>query len=260
MRRYLVAGNWKMNLDLPAARALVRLLREGLASRPAVPDRVEVVICPSFIYLFPIAKAVDGCPIGFGAQDLYPEPAGAYTGEVSAAMVAETGAGYVILGHSERRHVISHLEDDWLIHRKVTAALSANLVPILCVGETLAERDAGRTLDVLSFQVTAALVGIELPAPDRLIIAYEPVWAIGTGRNASPEQAQQAHAHIRTLLRDRFGDAAAGVRILYGGSLRPDNAREIFAQPDVDGGLVGGASLKAESFLGVIDAAISAAG
>ena len=260
MRSYLVAGNWKMNLDLTAARALVRELREGLASRPAVPQRVEVAICPAFIYLFPIAKAVDGCPIDFGAQDLYPEPAGAYTGEVSAAMVAETGARYVILGHSERRHVISHLEDDWLIHRKLIAALDAKLTPILCVGETLAERDAGKTLDVLTFQLTAATVGLRADAIRRLIIAYEPVWAIGTGRNATPQQAQEAHRHLRTLLAERFGtDAADAVRILYGGSLKPDNAGEIFAQPDVDGGLVGGASLKSDSFLGIIDAAIAAA-
>ena len=260
MRRYLVAGNWKMNLDLPAARALVRELREGLAGRPAVPERVEVAICPSFIYLFPIAKAVDGCPIEFGAQDLYPEPKGAYTGEVSAAMVAETGARYVILGHSERRHVISHLEDDWLIHRKLRAALDAKLTPILCVGETLAQREAGTTFEVLSFQLAAATVGLDAEAVRRLVIAYEPVWAIGTGHNATPQQAQEAHEHLRRVLAERFGDVAGEVRILYGGSLKPQNAGEIFAQPDVDGGLVGGASLKSESFLGILDAAIAAAG
>lgn len=260
MRRPLVAGNWKMNLSLAEARALVADIRAGLEAIRGATERVDVAVCPPFTYLFPVAKASAGSPIAFGAQNLYHEPSGAFTGEVSAAMVAETGARYVILGHSERRHTIGHHEDDWMINRKVRAALAAKLTPILCVGETLAERQAGRTLEVLTFQLTADLVGVELNSPDQLVIAYEPVWAIGTGHNATPQQAQQAHAHLRAALRQQFGRLADGVRILYGGSVKAENAREIMGQPDVDGGLIGGASLKAESFLGIIRAALATSG
>ncbi|RMF84672.1 MAG: triose-phosphate isomerase [Planctomycetota bacterium] len=260
MRKPLIAGNWKMNLDLPQARALIQGLRGGLEAAGEQIKAVEVAVCPSFIYLFPVAKAIDGSGIRLGAQDLYYEPNGAFTGEVSAAMVAETGARYVIIGHSERRHTIGHLEDDWMINRKLKAASAAGLTPILCVGETLAERDADRTLEALSFQVTAGLNEAEIEDASELVVAYEPVWAIGTGRNATPQQAQEAHAHIRKTMRNVIGPLADDVRVLYGGSLKPDNAKEILSQPDVDGGLVGGASLKPDSFLGIIEAALATVG
>ncbi|MFQ5805577.1 MAG: triose-phosphate isomerase [Phycisphaerae bacterium] len=260
MRRPLVAGNWKMNLNLAEARQLVAGVRAGLEALGPTATKVEVAICPTSIYLFPMAAALDGSDIRLGAQDLYYETKGAFTGEVSAAMVAETGARYAILGHSERRHTIGHLEDDQTIHRKLKAALAAGLTPILCVGETLPERESGQTLDVLTFQLTAALVGVELPSAERLVIAYEPVWAIGTGHNATPQQAQEAHAHLRGRLRELAGAMAEGVRILYGGSVKPDNAAGLMTQPDVDGGLIGGASLKADAFLGIIRATLAAAG
>jgi triosephosphate isomerase len=260
MRRPLVAGNWKMNLNLAQARELVASIRAGLAAIGPTAKKIEVAVCPPAIYLFPLADAVAGSDIRLGAQNLYYEPKGAFTGEVSAAMVAETGARYAILGHSERRHTIGHLEDDQMIQRKLKAALAAGLTPILCVGETLAERDAEQTLDVLTFQLTAALIEVDLNSAEQLVVAYEPVWAIGTGRNASPEQAQEAHVHLRGRLRELAGGVADEIRILYGGSVKPDNARDLMSQPDVDGGLIGGASLKADAFLGIIKATLAAAG
>jgi triosephosphate isomerase len=256
MRRLLVAGNWKMNLNISGAESLIRELLAGLRELPC--DRVDVVVCPPFVYLFPVAQLLRQTTVGLGAQDLYFEPQGAFTGEVSGPMIAETGAKYVIIGHSERRHTIGHLEDDRMVNLKLRAAQKAGLTPILCVGETLAERQAGQTLDVLTFQLTAGLVNIMLERPDDLVIAYEPVWAIGTGHNATPQQAQEAHAHLRRELRRLAGPIAESVRILYGGSIRPENAGELMSQPDVDGGLVGGASLKAASFLKIIRAALAA--
>lgn len=255
MRTPLVAGNWKMNLDLRGARTLVADVRAGVG---AITGACEVAVCPPSIYLFPVAKALDGSPIALGAQNLYHEPSGAFTGEISPAMVKETGARYVILGHSERRHTIGHHEDDYMINLKCRAAQAAGLTPILCVGETLAQRDAGRTLDVLTFQLRAGVTGLKLEKPDHLVVAYEPVWAIGTGRNATSEQAQEAHAHLRTELKAVAAVAADSIRILYGGSVKPDNANAIMSQPDVDGALVGGASLKADSFLGIIAATAAA--
>ena len=259
MRRPLVAGNWKMNLDLARGRELVAGVRSGLEAA-GVRDRVEVAICPPAVYLFPLAEALRGSPIRLGAQDAYYEPSGAFTGEVSAAMIAECGARYVIIGHSERRHTIGHLEDDRMVNLKLKAVRQAGLVPILCVGETLDERKAGQTLDLLTFQLTAGLLGVELRGPDDLVIAYEPVWAIGTGQTATALQAQEAHAHLRARLRELAGQVAEGVRILYGGSVKPENAVEIMRQPDVDGGLIGGASLKADSFVGIVRAALARTG
>jgi len=256
MRRPLIAGNWKMNSTLAPARELVAAIRSGLTAEAA--RRCEVVVCPPFVYLFPLAELLRGGPVGWGAQNLYFEPQGAFTGEVSAPMIAETGAQYVIVGHSERRHTIGHHEDDRMVNLKVRAAQQAGLTPILCVGETLDERQAGQTLDVLTFQLTAGLVGAAGRKASDLVVAYEPVWAIGTGHNATPAQAQEAHAHLRATLRQLVGDAADEIRILYGGSVKPDNAPAILAQPDVDGGLIGGASLQAESFLGIIRAALAA--
>jgi triosephosphate isomerase len=257
MRRPLIAGNWKMNLDLSQGRKLVAAIIAGLEEE-AKAGSVEIVCCPPAVYLFPLAETVRGTPVLLGAQDAYFESSGAFTGEVAAPMVAETGARFVIVGHSERRHTIGHLEDDWMVNRKAIAVRAAGMTPILCVGETLGERDANQTLEVLTFQITAGLVGFNVLSGQDLVIAYEPVWAIGTGRNATPPQAQEAHAHIRTCLRKLCGRVADEVRILYGGSLKPETAREIMAQPDVDGGLVGGASLKADSFLGIVRAALAA--
>ncbi len=259
MRRPFVAGNWKMNLNLPQARELVAGVAEGLAAA-GVGERVEVAVCPPAIYLFPIRKAIEGTPIRMGGQNIYQEPNGAFTGEVSAEMVVETGARYVIIGHSERRHTIGHHEDDRMLNLKVRAARRAGLTPILCVGETLDERKAGQTMDVLTFQLVADLVGVEVRSSAELVVAYEPVWAIGTGQNATPEQAQEAHAHIRGQLRRQIGPVADEIRILYGGSVKPDNAGDIFRQPDVDGGLIGGASLKVDSFVGIVRAALARIG
>jgi len=255
VRRPLVAGNWKMNLDLPSARTLVGAIREGLDA--AVAQRVEVLVCPPAVYLFPLNEALRGCPVRLGAQNLYHEASGAFTGELSGAMLAEAGAKYVIIGHSERRHTIGHLEDDRMVNLKLKAARRAGLTPIVCVGETLSERKSESTLEVLTFQLTAALVGVSVQTPEDLVIAYEPVWAIGTGHNATPQQAQEAHAHLRARLRELVGDVSQEVRILYGGSVTPQNAADIMRQPDVDGGLIGGASLKADSFLAIIRAALA---
>lgn len=257
MRRPFVAGNWKMNLSLALGRDLITSLRAGL-DQLGSGDRVEVAVCPPLVYLVPFAEALRGTRIQLGAQNLYHEASGAFTGEVAAEMIAETGARYVIIGHSERRHTIGHHEDDRMINLKVRAARRAGLIPILCVGETLDERKAGQTFDVLTFQLTAGLVGVNVGHGQDLVVAYEPVWAIGTGQNATPEQAQEAHLHLRTHLRALVGAVADDVRILYGGSVKPDNAGELMRQADVDGGLIGGASLKAESFLGIIKAALAA--
>ncbi len=250
MRRPLIVGNWKMNLDLAGVRSLISGLRAGLdAFRGA-----DLAVCPPFVYLLPTAKALDGSPMRLGAQNLYHEASGAFTGEVSAAMLSDAGCNYVIIGHSERRHTIGHHEDDAMVNQKLHAALAAKLTPIVCVGETLEERKANKTHSVLAFQTLAALVGVAADAARSIVIAYEPVWAIGTGQNATPEQAQDAHRHIRGLLRSSLGSVADEIRILYGGSVKPDNAAAIGAQPDVDGGLIGGASLKADSFTAIAQA------
>jgi triosephosphate isomerase (TIM) len=225
MRRPLIAGNWKMNLNTAQARELITQTRDGLTRLGERGKRVEVAICPPSIYLVTAAKYAEGSEIHLGAQNIYFEPKGAFTGEISAGMVAETGARFVILGHSERRHTIGHHEDDRMINRKVKATLAAGMVPILCVGETLAERDAQETLDVLTYQLVAGLIGVKLDSAERLVVAYEPVWAIGTGRNATPQQAQEAHAHLRAELRKLYGGLADSIRILYGGSVKADNAR-----------------------------------
>jgi len=263
MRRPFVAGNWKMNLNLASARALVGELREKLGSSPPL----DIAICPPCLYLFPVQKAIEGSPMQLGAQNCWSEPKGAFTGEVSAAMVKEAGCRYVILGHSERRHTIGAKDDsgrvwgesDAMIAAKAKAVMSEGLVPIVCVGETLRERDGGETDAVLSRQIAGSLAGLKPSAADQIVIAYEPVWAIGTGRNATPQQAQEAHRHIRSLLGGQFGgQLAEDIRIQYGGSVKPDNAEELMRCPDVDGALVGGASLKASDFVGIIDGCVRA--
>lgn len=256
MRRPFVAGNWKMNLNLAKGKELVEGIQKGLDASPAA----DVAVCPPYVYLHAVAQQCQGSPVAVGAQDLYFETSGAYTGEVCADMLVDVGCKYVIIGHSERRHTISHHEDDRMMNLKVRAAQAAGLIPILCVGETIDQRKAEQTLDVCTFQTRAGLMGVDLKSADQLVIAYEPVWAIGTGLTATPDQAQEVHAHIRGDLRDLYGDTGDQVRILYGGSVKPDNAQEIMAKPDVDGGLIGGASLKPDAFGAIIQATIAAAG
>lgn len=263
MRRPFVAGNWKMNLDSASALALVAELRQKIGAAPPI----DVAVCPPAVYLAPVAKAIAGSPIKLGGQNCWHEAKGAFTGEVSAAMLKDVGCTCVILGHSERRHTIGPKdatgrvlgETDDMISAKVRAAMAAGLVPILCVGETLEERDADKTEAILQQQVTGSLAGVDVTSPDKLVIAYEPVWAIGTGRNATPQQAQDAQRYIRGLLAERYGrQTADGLRIQYGGSVKADNAIELMSCPDVDGALVGGASLKAADFLGIIEGTIRA--
>ena len=246
-RRKIVAGNWKMNLD----RGLSRALAGAVAARRTEAGSAELVLCPPAVYIETVVAAVGaGGPIGVGGQTMHDKPSGAFTGEVAAPMLVDLGCRYVILGHSERRTLFG--ETDAAVNAKARAALAAGLTPIVCVGETLAEREAGRTAAVVTEQVQGSLGGI--PAADlaRVVIAYEPVWAIGTGRVATPEQAQEVHALIRGLVAGLAAPAvAAAVRIQYGGSVKPDNVADLAAQPDIDGALVGGASLKADDFLAI---------
>jgi len=251
VRDRFVAGNWKMNGNGAEARALARAVSAGAE---ALPEGVRVAVMPPFVYLAAVREALGDGRVQLGAQDVYCEPNGAFTGEISAAMLLDIGCRYVIVGHSERRHIIG--EDDDLINRKLRAALAAGLSPILCIGERLEEREAGRTLDVCERHVRKGLSGVTSQEMARVTIAYEPVWAIGTGKTASPEQAQEVHAEVRGIVRELYGEEiAAGVCIQYGGSVKPDNAAQLMAQPDVDGALVGGASLKADSFLAIARAA-----
>lgn len=252
-RRAYVAGNWKMNLGVGGAVELASAVARG-ASR--VTNRVDVGIFPAFVHLGPVSAALRGAEskVILGAQDCYMGESGAFTGEVSAPMLKDVGCASVLTGHSERRHVIG--EGDELVNTKTVAALGAGLQCILCVGETIEQRRGGETDAVNERQVRAGLAGVSSGWLSRLTIAYEPVWAIGTGETATPEDAQDAHEKIRGVLRGLIGGEAAGaMRILYGGSVKPDNAKELFACPDIDGGLIGGASLKAESFMAIVDAA-----
>ena len=250
MRKPFVAGNWKMNKTGAEARALVAELLPELQSAASI-DRA---LCPPFPYLMPISAMLAGTGIGLGAQNMFWEEAGAYTGEVSPAMVAEF-CQYVIIGHSERRAYFG--ETDETVNRKVKAAFAHNLVPIMCVGETLAENESGRTAEVVERQVRQGLQGLEVSQAERLVIAYEPVWAIGTGRAASAEGANAVLAGIiRPALKSMFGEnVAQAVRIQYGGSVTAKNAAEFFAMPDIDGALVGGASLKPADFAAIVRAA-----
>ena len=248
-RRPLVAANWKMNkLRGDAAEFL-----DAFVPRAAALDGVDVTICPPFTALGVTVERCAGTGVGVAAQNMYFEESGAFTGEVSAAMLADAGVGGVVLGHSERRALFGESDDD--LARKVPVALDAGLVPILCVGETEAQRDADETEDVLRGQVEADLHRVDDSRLPELVVAYEPVWAIGTGRTATPEQAQEAVAFVRSLLAARSAAAAEAVRILYGGSMKPANAAELMAQPDIDGGLVGGASLEAGAFAAICEAA-----
>jgi triosephosphate isomerase (TIM) len=243
MRRPLIAGNWKMHGSRAENAELIEALLLGLPAQTPV----EIAVCPPFVYLWEAARLLKSSSIALGAQSVCAEAVGAFTGEVSASMLKDIGCRYVIVGHSERRAI--YKEDDALVARKFLAAQSQGLIPILCVGETLEERERSQTMQVVSRQLTAVLDLAGAPALRNAVVAYEPVWAIGTGKNATPAQAQEVHAHIRAAIAGRDAKIAADVRILYGGSVKAANAHELFAMPDVDGGLVGGASLKADEFL-----------
>jgi triosephosphate isomerase len=250
MRKPFVAGNWKMYTTAATAQQLAAAVVREIGGE----DRVTLALCPPYPYLMTVRETLRGSSVFLGAQNVYPEAEGAFTGEVSPKMLLDVGCRYVIVGHSERRHKLG--ESNEFINRKVQAALAAGLWVILCVGETLEERDSHRTETVLDAQVTAGLAGVAASVTERLVIAYEPVWAIGTGRNATPEQAQQAHAFIRRRVGEILGEKTAqAVLIQYGGSVKPDNAASLLGQPDVDGALVGGASLQAKSFLAIVRAA-----
>jgi len=251
MRTPFVAGNWKMNKTVAEARVLVAEMTPVLRSIKGV----EKVLCPPFIALIPVAALLQGSDIGLGAQDLHWEAKGAFTGEVSPTMVAEF-CQYVIIGHSERR---THFgETDETVNKKTIAARSAGLVPIVCVGETLAEYESGRTAEVVSRQIRAGLKGLEAESVHKVVVAYEPVWAIGTGRaSTGPDANSVVHDQIRMSLAEMYGGAAAqAIRVLYGGSVTAANAAEFFSQPDIDGALVGGASLKTEEFVKITQAAM----
>ena len=248
-RRPLMAGNWKMHLKAAQARALA----EEVAQRTAAGGGVEVMIAPPFTSIFAVAQALAGSGVALGAQNLYPADEGAFTGEISPLMLVDLGVSYVIVGHSERRHVLG--ESDDFIRQKVAAALTHRLRPVLCLGETLNQRQAGETEAVIEDQFRLGLEGLEAGQVRGLVIAYEPVWAIGTGQTATPAQAQAVHAFIRQLLTDRFDKGIANsTRILYGGSVKAENTAVLMAEEDIDGALVGGASLEAESFGAIVAA------
>jgi len=246
-RKPIIAANWKMNLLQTEAENLVRGLLAGLKATEAV----DVVVAPPFPYLRSVGQLIQGSVVELAAQNLHWEGFGAFTGEVCAPMLRDVGCRYVIVGHSERRQLFH--ETDGTVNQRLAAALAGGLVPIFCVGETLEERKAGKTDQVVTAQVRGGLAGISRKDALGMVVAYEPVWAIGTGETATPDQAQAVHATIRGLLSDLYGaELAEATRIQYGGSVKPGNAGELMAQPDIDGALVGGASLKADSFLGIV--------
>lgn len=250
-RKLFIAGNWKMNTTLESGVELAKGLKETIGSI----SEIELAFFPPTIYLKSICDAVAGSNIGVGGQNMYFEEKGAFTGEISGEMLKDVGCRYVLLGHSERRHVIG--ETDELINNKVLKALADGLHVILAVGELLEEREAGKTLEVNERQVKIGLEGVDKAAMSNVTIAYEPVWAIGTGKTASPEQAQEVHAEIRNLLARLYDEEVAqATRIQYGGSMKPSNAAELLGQADVDGGLIGGASLKVEDFTALVKAGL----
>jgi triosephosphate isomerase len=249
MRQLLVAGNWKMNGSLDSVQELLDGIKQGMGD----VKNAEVVVCPPTVFIPQAQQQLAGTAVAWGGQDLSTESAGAYTGEIAASMLNEFACKYVIVGHSERRTY--HAESDELVAKKYAVARAAGLVPILCIGETLEEREGSITEEVVARQLDAV---IELEGVDALaegVIAYEPVWAIGTGMTATPEQAQDVHAFIRSRVAAKSAEVAEGLRILYGGSMKPDNAKELLGKPDIDGGLIGGAALKAGDFLGICTAA-----
>lgn len=251
----LIAGNWKMNTDRSSAADLA----SGVVQKMGDPGKVQVAVCPPFVNLEVVGQVIEGSAVRLGAQNMHFEESGAYTGEISASMLKAAGCHYVILGHSERREYFG--ETDESVNKKVKKALASGLVPIMCIGETLDQREAGQEQEVVRRQVERGLADVTIDDASQLVLAYEPVWAIGTGRTATPEQAQEMHAFIRGLLNNQFGErVAADIQVLYGGSMKPSNARELLEKKDVDGGLIGGASLKAEDFVALIEAGKSVLG
>ncbi|PKB21305.1 triose-phosphate isomerase [Janthinobacterium sp. 64] len=248
MRRKLVVGNWKMNGSRTSNAVLLSEIVAGLAASGAAS-----AVCVPAPYLAQCQAQLAGTALGWGAQDVSAHASGAYTGEISVAMLQDFGCGYVVIGHSERRAY--HGESDAQVAAKTVAALAAGIAPIVCIGETLAQREAGQTDAVVAQQLGAVLAAISADDVARLVLAYEPVWAIGTGKTATPQMAQDVHQVLRAQLAAKNAVAAAGVQILYGGSMKPENAKELMAMPDIDGGLIGGAALKAADFLAIIHAA-----
>ena len=251
-RKVIIAGNWKMNKAAAAGKELVEALK------PLVADvtEAEIVVCPPFTTLGAVVEAAAGSNIGVGAQNIHWAANGAFTGEISADMLTTSGVKYVIIGHSERRQYFG--ETDETVNKRLAAALAAGLIPIVCIGELLEERESGKTEEVLATQIRGGLANVSAEDAAKIVIAYEPVWAIGTGKTATPEMAQAAHAFIRADLAAMFGaETAEAMRIQYGGSMKPANAKELVAQKDIDGGLIGGAALDAESFLSLISEAAS---
>lgn len=247
MRRTFIAGNWKMNLNRASAVALA----EAVKKQAERVSHVDLAVCPPFVYLECVAKAIAGSKVLLGAQDCYHQAEGAYTGEVSVSMLKDVGCQCVILGHSERRHVLG--ETDEAINKKVLATLAGGLLPIVCVGELLAEREGGQTAQVIQRQFDGSLAELTAEQMATIVIAYEPVWAIGTGKVATPQQAEEVHRDLRKLIEQRYNkEVAQKVRIQYGGSVKPDNASQLLTQPDIDGALVGGASLKVDQFMGIV--------
>ncbi len=250
MRKNIVAGNWKMNTTLPEGVALAKEVNEALKG---IDAKCDVIICTPFTHLASVAAVIDQNKLGLGAENCADHVKGAYTGEVSAPMVASTGATYVILGHSERRQYYGETSE--ILKTKVDLALAEGLTPIFCIGEKLEERDNGTYNEVVTKQIEEALFHLTPEDFGKLILAYEPVWAIGTGKTATAEQAEDMHAHIRGVIEQKYGkEVAENCSILYGGSCKPSNAKEIFSKPDVDGGLIGGAALKCADFMGIVTA------
>ena len=250
-RKKFIAGNWKMYTTQTIARELATAVAKGLGDE----DRVKVAICPPFVWLTSVAEAIKGSRVMLGAQNVHYAAEGAYTGEISPNMLLDVGCQYAIIGHSERRHGLD--EPDWVLNRKIKSALAFGLRVILCIGETLGEREAKLTESVVEFQLASGMAGIDPQSASRLTIAYEPIWAIGTGKTPTRDEIQQSHLFIRRLFARQFGDdLAQALTITYGGSVNPENAVNILKLPDVDGALVGGASLKAESFLAIVKAAM----
>ena len=248
MKRPLIVANWKMHKSIQEAVTTVASIKAGVHKATA---ECEIVICPPFPALAAVNQALKESPLELGAQDMHPESEGAFTGEVSALMLKDVGCRFVILGHSERR--IHFHETDQFVNQKVKAALKYSLVPIVCIGETLQEREARKAFEVVKAEFDSSLKDLKAEEIERTVIAYEPIWAIGTGRTATPEQAEQMHSYIRRLLHEKYGETAASrVAILYGGSVRPENMTALMQKPNVDGALVGGASLKAESFIQIV--------
>lgn len=250
MRKRLIAGNWKMNMLRDEARSLAR----GVVERAGgLAGKVDIVLAPPYTDLDAVGGELRGTGVMLGAQNVFWEQKGAFTGEVSPGMLTDSGCTWVIVGHSERRHILGETDD--MVRKKIGAALGAGLRVIVCVGETLEEREGGRTMETVSGQVEKALTGVEARNPEDLVIAYEPVWAIGTGRHATPRQAEEVQAEIRGIAGNILGDFASRMRILYGGSVNEENIRDLLAEPDIDGALVGGASLKAESMASIVETA-----